>query len=92
MSKEWRRNSTYCRKPRQLRAAWDIEAGPIFCVKRMKSSLVIGQKVEMGSNPFTPRGWANLVEWILYSRKTWSHMTWARWIGFIKKWKANSWP
>ena len=44
-----------------LRAALHLEAGPIRCVRGLKSSLVIGQKVEIGPNPFTPRGRADLV-------------------------------
>jgi hypothetical protein len=38
-----------------------LEAGPIHCVRGLKSSLVIGQKAQIGANPFTPRGRANLV-------------------------------
>jgi hypothetical protein len=30
-------------------------------LRGLKSSLVIGQKAQIGPNPFTPRGWANLV-------------------------------
>jgi hypothetical protein len=44
-----------------LKDALHLEVGPIGCVRGLKSSLVIGQKVEIGPNPFTPRGWANLV-------------------------------
>jgi len=47
-----------------LRAAFDLEAGPIRCVRGLKSSLVVGQKVEIGPNPFTPRGRADLVVWM----------------------------
>jgi hypothetical protein len=39
-----------------LRAALHLEAGPIRCVRGLKSSLVIGQKAQIGPNPFTPRG------------------------------------
>jgi hypothetical protein len=46
---------------RSLRATLHLEAGPIHSVRGLKSSLVIGQKVEIGPNPFTPRGRANLV-------------------------------
>jgi hypothetical protein len=46
-----------------LRAALHLEAGPIRCVRGLKSSLVIGQKAQIGPNPFTPRGRANLVVW-----------------------------
>jgi hypothetical protein len=45
----------------QLRAALHLEAGPIRCVRGLKSSLVIGQKAEIGPNPFTPRGRPDLV-------------------------------
>ena len=31
-----------------------LEAGSIHCVKGLKSSLVIGQKVQTSPNPFTP--------------------------------------
>jgi hypothetical protein len=44
-----------------LRAAVHLEAGPIRCLKGLKSSLVIGQKVEIDPNPFTPRGRGDLV-------------------------------
>ena len=44
-----------------LRAALHREAGPIRCVRGLKSSLVIGQKAQINPNPFTPRGRANLV-------------------------------
>jgi hypothetical protein len=33
-----------------------LEVGPIRCVRGLKSSLVIGQKAQIGPNPFTPRG------------------------------------
>ena len=44
-----------------LRAALHIEAGPIRCVRGLKSSLVIGQKAQIGPNSFTSRGHADLV-------------------------------
>jgi hypothetical protein len=44
-----------------LRVALHLEAKPIRCVRGLKSSLVIGQRAEIGLNPFTPRGQANLV-------------------------------
>jgi hypothetical protein len=44
-----------------LRAALHLEAGPIRCVRGLKSSPNIGQKAQIGPNPFTPRGYANLV-------------------------------
>jgi hypothetical protein len=44
-----------------LRAALHLEAGPIRCVRSLKFSLVIGQKAQIGPNPFTPRGRADLV-------------------------------
>jgi hypothetical protein len=34
-----------------IRAALHLEAGPIRCVRGLKSSLVIGQKAEIGPNP-----------------------------------------
>jgi hypothetical protein len=46
-----------------MRVALHLEAGPIRCVRGLKSSLVIGQKVGIGPNPFTPRGRADLVVW-----------------------------
>jgi hypothetical protein len=45
----------------KLRAASHLEAGPIRCVRGLKSSLVIDQKAQIGPNPFTPRGRADLV-------------------------------
>jgi hypothetical protein len=39
-----------------LRAALHLVAGPICCVRGLKSSLVIGLKAQIGPNPFTPRG------------------------------------
>jgi hypothetical protein len=44
-----------------LRPPLHLEAGPIRCVRGLKSSLVIGQKAQIGPNPFTPRGQADLV-------------------------------
>jgi hypothetical protein len=44
-----------------MRAALHLEAGPIRCVRCLKSLLVIGQKVQIGPNPFTPRGCTDLV-------------------------------
>jgi hypothetical protein len=43
------------------RAALHLEAMQIRCVRGLKSSLAIGQKAQIGPNPFTPRGRANLV-------------------------------
>jgi hypothetical protein len=43
------------------RAALHLEVGPIRCVRGLKSSLLIGQKAQIGLNPFTPRGHADLV-------------------------------
>jgi hypothetical protein len=37
----------------ELRAALHLEAGPIRCVRGLKSSLVIGKKVQIGPNSFT---------------------------------------
>jgi hypothetical protein len=42
-------------------AALHLEAGPIRCVRGLKSSFVIGQKAEIDPNPFTPRGRVDLV-------------------------------
>jgi hypothetical protein len=44
-----------------FRAALHLKARPICCVRGFKSSLMIGQKVEIGPNPTTPRGRADLV-------------------------------
>jgi hypothetical protein len=44
-----------------LRVALHLEARPIRCVRGLKSSLVIGPKAQIGPNPFTPRGQANMV-------------------------------
>jgi hypothetical protein len=46
-----------------LRATLHLEAGPIRCVRGLKSSPNIGQKAQIGPNPFTPRGYADLVVW-----------------------------
>jgi hypothetical protein len=35
-----------------MRAALHLEAMPIRCVRGLKSSLVIGQKTQIGPNPF----------------------------------------
>ena len=62
----------HCKKlicSKTLRAALHLEAGPIRCVRGLKSSLRIGRKAEIGPNPFTPRGRANLLVRIFYSRK-----------------------
>jgi hypothetical protein len=45
----------------KVRAALHLEAGPIRCVRGLKSSLVISQKGQIGPNPFTPRRRADLV-------------------------------
>jgi hypothetical protein len=50
-----------CPKKRGLTTALNLEARPIRCVRGLKPSLVIGQMGEIGSNPFTPRGWADLL-------------------------------
>ena len=47
--------------PNVLRAALHLEAGPIQCVRDLKSSLVIGQKVEISLHFFTSRGRVDLV-------------------------------
>jgi hypothetical protein len=44
-----------------FRAALHLEAGPICCVRGLKSSLVIGQKAQIGPKPFTPKGQGDLV-------------------------------
>jgi hypothetical protein len=44
-----------------LRAALHLDAMPICCVRGLKSPLVISQKAQIGPNPFTLRGRANLV-------------------------------
>jgi hypothetical protein len=57
-------SDTVARSPRLLRAAsLHLEARPIRCVRGLKSSLVIqfGQKAQIGPNPFTPRGRADLI-------------------------------
>jgi hypothetical protein len=53
----------------QLRVALHLEAGPIRCVRGLKSSLVIGQKAQIGPNPFTPRDRAELVVWFFSLKK-----------------------
>jgi hypothetical protein len=44
-----------------LRVALHLPAGPIHRVRGLKSSLVIDQEAQLGPNPFTPRGHADLV-------------------------------
>ena len=53
--------ATRCQKNWLLRAALHLEARPFRWVRGLKSSLVIGQKAQIGTNPFTSRGWADLV-------------------------------
>jgi hypothetical protein len=46
------------------KAPLHLEAGPIRCARGLgdlKSSLVIGQKAQIGPNPFTPKGHVDLV-------------------------------
>jgi hypothetical protein len=51
-----------------------LEAGPIHCVRGLKSSLVIGQNDEIGPNSFTPR--CELIWWyeIFIQKNAWSDM------------------
>jgi hypothetical protein len=49
-----------------FRATVHLEAGPICCVRGLKSSLVIGQKAQIGPKPFTPKGGGDLVVWIFW--------------------------
>jgi hypothetical protein len=44
-----------------FRAALHLEDGPIRCVSGLISSLVIGRKPQIGLNPCTPRGRADLI-------------------------------
>jgi hypothetical protein len=67
--------------PTHLRAALHLEAGPICCVRGLKSSLVIGQKAQIGPNPFTPRGHADLVVWFFILKNVCYDTARARWIG-----------
>jgi hypothetical protein len=50
-----------------IRAALHLEVGPIRSVRGLKSSL-IGQKAQIGPNPFTPRGGADSVVWNFQSK------------------------
>jgi hypothetical protein len=52
-----------------LRAALHLKARPLRRVRGLKSLLVIGQKVQIGPNPFTPRGHANLVVLLFLIKK-----------------------
>jgi hypothetical protein len=54
-------NGSWLESEVALRATLHLEAMPFRCVRGLKSSLVIDQKVEVGPNAFTPRGWAYLV-------------------------------
>ena len=47
--------------PLLLSVALHLEARPVRCVRGLKSSLLIDQKAQIGPNPFTPRGRADLV-------------------------------
>jgi hypothetical protein len=49
-----------------LRATLHLEDGLIRCVRGLRFSLVIGQKVQIGLKPFIPRGRADLVVWFFY--------------------------
>jgi len=51
-----------------LRASLHLEARPIYYVRGLKYSLVIGQRVKIGSNPFTLSVETNLVEWIFFKK------------------------
>jgi hypothetical protein len=64
-----------------LRAALHLEAVPIRCVRGLKSSLVIGQKAQISPNPFTPRGWADLVVWFFWLKNVCYDTARACWIG-----------
>jgi len=55
---------------KKARATLHLEVRPICCVRGPKSSLVLGQKVEISPNPFIPSIGANLVKLIFYSKKT----------------------
>jgi hypothetical protein len=67
--------------PWSLRVALHLQAGPIRCVRGLKSSLVIGQKAQIGPNPFTPRGRANLVIWFFKLKIVCYDTAEAHWIG-----------
>jgi hypothetical protein len=64
-----------------IRAALHLEVGPIHCVRGLKSSLVIGQKAQVGPNPFTPRGGADLVVWFYKTKNVCYDTAWAHWVG-----------
>jgi hypothetical protein len=76
----------------QIRAALHLEAGPICCVRGFKSSLVIGQKVDINPNPFTPTCWADLEVWFFWFKNCilWHGLSSLNWVH--PKWRANSWP
>jgi hypothetical protein len=54
-------NRDYASVTSAFKATLHLEARLIRCVRGLESSLVIGQKVEIGPNSFTPRGRADLV-------------------------------
>ncbi len=58
----------------------------------LKSSLVIGQKAQIGPNPFTPRGRADLVVWFCRLKNVCYDTARARANWVHPKWKAGSWP
>jgi hypothetical protein len=49
------------RKTNEVTAALHLEVGPICCVRGLKSSLVIGQKAEIGPNLFMLKDCVDLV-------------------------------
>jgi hypothetical protein len=64
-----------------LRAALHLEAEPIRCVRGLKSSFVIGQRAQIGPNPFTPTRRADLVVWFFNLKNVCYDTAQARWIG-----------
>jgi hypothetical protein len=75
-----------------FRATLHLEAGLIRCLGGLKSSLVIGQKAQIGPNPFTPRGRADSVVWFFLIIKCmlWHSPSSLNWVH--PKWRADSWP
>jgi hypothetical protein len=82
----WQATRCICRTAQKcgnmgLRAALHLEAGSIRCIRGLKSSLVIGQNAQISPNPFTTRGWADLLVWFFLLKNVCYDTAWVRWIG-----------
>jgi hypothetical protein len=89
----WRlaRPHLQCENHSSIRAPFHLEVGLVRCVRGLKFSFVIGQKAEIGPNPFTPKGRVNLVLCIFKSKKcmVWHDPSSLNWVH--PKWRAKIW-